>query len=213
MGQGLPVQRTAPGGPGSVLPWAVAFVALLALVAMFAGQNFGSARGSAIDGSANALPTSAIDGPARGAGAAPDIANLSPSEQASRLYVRIMTYAENGQVDSVAFFEPMALGAHEMLTSPTLDERYHFGRIAEVVGNDTIARAQADTILAAQPNSLLGLLLASRAARMVNDDAAAAGYDRRFLAVLESELATNNQDYTLHRTEIDRAAQDARRTN
>jgi hypothetical protein len=180
---------------------------------MFAGQNFGSAKGSGVDGSSNALPTTAMDGRAQGAGPAPDIASLSPSEKASRLYIRIMTYAENGQVDSVAFFAPMALGAHEMLASPTLDERYHFGRVAEVVGNGAVARAQADTILAAQPKSLLGLLLASRAARMAGDSAAAASFEARFMQALQSELATNNQDYQLHRTEIDRAAQDARRPN
>ena len=64
VGQGLPLTRTpAPsGGAAAVLPWGVAFVALLALVAMVAGKNFGAAKGSGIDGSANSLPTQAVDG-------------------------------------------------------------------------------------------------------------------------------------------------------
>jgi hypothetical protein len=181
---------------------------------MFAGRNFGAAKGSGVDGSANALPTTAMDGRAAQAeGPAPDIGSLSPQERASRLYVRIMTYAENGQVDSVSFFAPMAMGAHEMLTTPTTDERYHFGRIAEVVGNAPVARAQSDTILASQPNSLLGLLLGARAARMTGDNTTALALDKRFMAALQSELATGNQDYQLHRAEIDRAAQEARRSN
>lgn len=145
------------------------------------------------------------------AGSAPDIANMSPSERANRLYLRVMSYAEAGQVDSVAAFAPMVIAAHEMLNAPSIDERYHFGRVAEVVGAGGIAKAQADTILSQRPQSLLGLLLAARAARMLNNSGAAKGYDQRLLAALAAELATNNPDYENHRREIDSAAADARR--
>jgi len=206
----------SPGGVTAVLPWGVAFVALLALVASFAGKNFGSAKGSSVDGSANALPTTAMDGqaaaPAAGA-RAPDIASLSPSERASRLYIRIMEYAEAGKVDSVGFFAPMALAAHEMLPQASADERYHFGRIAEVTGNGELAKAQADTILQERPTSLLGLMLSASALRMTGDVATAKGFDQRLLKVLESELATKQPDYELHRAEIDRAVTEAKRTN
>ncbi len=228
---GTPTEQGASlsGSPASslatVLPWGMAFVALLAIVAMFAGRNFGKAKGSSIDGSSNALPTTAIDGQrpvgapdapfAGGAtgGPAPNIANMSPSERASRLYVRVMEYAEAGKVDSVATFAPMVLAAHGMLAQPTLDERYHFGRVAEVVGAGEIATAQADTILAASPKNLLGLLLASRAARVANNLNAAKAFEKRLLAALESELATRNEEYDMHRAEIDRAVAEARRPN
>jgi hypothetical protein len=222
VGQGLPLTRTpaASGGAGAILPWGVAFVALLALVAMVAGKNFGAAKGSGIDGSANSLPTQAVDGAsaapfAQGGGgsAAPNIANLSPSERANRLYTRIMEYAEAGKVDSVAFFAPMAMASHEMLEGPTADERYHFGRIAEVTNAPPVAKAQADTILQGTPNHLLGLLLAARAARMTGDTAAAKRFDQRLLKALEPELATRLPDYDMHRAEIDRAAEEARRPN
>ncbi len=220
VGQGLPLTRTpaASGGAAAILPWGVAFVALLALVAMFAGKNFGGAKGSEIDGSVNSLPTQAIDGASAapfaqggGQGAAPNIANLSPSERANRLYTRIMAYAEAGKVDSVAFFAPMAMASHEMLEGATTDERYHFGRIAEVTNAPAVAKAQADTILKATPNNLLGLLLAARAARMTGDNTAAKAFDQRLLKALESELATRLPDYDVHRAEIDRAAADARK--
>ena len=208
------------GGAAAVLPWAVAFVALLALVAMVAGKNFGAAKGSGIDGSANSLPTQAVDGAAAapfaqggGGGAAPNIANLSPAERANRLYTRIMEYAEAGKVDSVSFFAPMAMASHEMLQEPTTDERYHFGRIAEVTNAPAVAQAQADTILKGSPNNLLGLLLAARAARMTGNNAAATAFDQRLLKALEPELATRLPDYDMHRAEIDRAAADARRPN
>ncbi len=222
VGQGLPITRApaAAGGAASVLPWGIAFVALLALVAMVAGKNFGAAKGSGIDGSSNSLPTQAVDGAGAGAapfaqggggGAPPDIANLSPSERANRLYSRIMVYAEGGKADSVAFFAPMAMASHEMLEGPTADERYHFGRIAEVTNVPAVAKAQADTILQATPNNLLGLLLAARAARMTGENAAAKRFDQRLLKALEPELTTRLPDYDMHRAEIDRAADEARR--
>ncbi|HCT55659.1 MAG TPA: hypothetical protein DGD08_00450 [Gemmatimonas aurantiaca] len=205
----------ASGSAASVLPWGVAFVALLALVAMFAGRNFGAAKGSGIDGSSNSLPTQAIDGQAMGqagaGGPAPSIGDLSPSERANRLYQRMMTYVQDGKVDSVAFFAPMAMASHEMLESPTPDERYHHGRIAEVTGNAAVARAQADTILKASPDDLLGLLLAARGARMDNDTKSAAGFDKRLLDALQAQLAIERPDYQLHRAEIDRAVEEARR--
>jgi hypothetical protein len=222
MGQGLPAARQAPvSGAAAVLPWGVAFVAMLALIAMVAGRNFGAAKGSGIDGSANSLPTAEIDGPAAGApaggapfagsagGAAPDIANMSPSDRANRLYSRIMTYAEAGAVDSVAFFSPMALASQEMLESPTADERYHFGRIGEVANNPEIAKAQADTILQGQADHLLGLVLAARAARMTKNESAARAFDQRLLRALSSQLATQSEEYVQHRAEIDRAVAEA----
>ena len=218
LGQGLPITRQAPGGAASVLPWGVAFVALLALVAMVAGRNFGASKGSSLDGSANALPTTQLDGAAPqggpagapGGGPAPNIANLSPSERANRLYTRIFEYAEAGKVDSVAFFAPMAMASHEMLESPTVDERYHFGRIAEVTNNPAVAVAQADTILRGQADNLLGLVLASRAARMTGNEPAAKGFDRRLLQALDRQLTAGGEDYQMHRAEIDRAAAEAR---
>ena len=214
-GEGLPITAAAQSMPSvgnaRLLPWGIAAIALLALAAMYAGQRYG-ARATSPNATAVAdAPAAPFASGAGGAtGAAPNIANMTPSERASRLYVRVMEYAEAGKVDSVATFAPMVLAAHEMLEQPTMDERYHFGRVAEVVGAANVAKAQADTILSAQPRNLLGLLLAARAARATNDVAAAKQFDQRLLAALASELATRNEDYENHRAEIDRAAAEAR---
>ena len=45
------------------------------------------------------------------------------------------------------------------------------------------------------------------------DEIDARAFDKRFLDALQSELATNNEDYRFHRPEIDRAAQEARGGN
>ena len=107
----------------------------------------------------------------------------------------------------------MAMASHEMLTAPTVDERYHFGRIAEVTNNAAVAKAQADTILAAQQSNLLGLLLGARAARLSKDVNAERTYGRLLLKVADRELATKNTDYELHRAEIDRAIAEAKKMN
>ena len=135
---------------------------------------------------------------------------MTPSERANRLYVRVMQYAESGKADSVTRFAPMVLAAHQMLQTPSIDERYHYGRVAEVVGAPEIVKAQADTILGLRAGSLLGLVLAARAERLEKNDSAARVFDKRLLQSLERELATQNPDYANHREEIDQAVADAR---
>ncbi len=188
----------------SILPWGVAFVALLVLVANVAGKNFGGARGTT---DAIGSPQT-LDAPPA---APPNIAAMSPNERASRLYIRMANYAETGKTDSIEFFAPMAMASHEMLTNPTVDERFHYGRIAEMTGNPAVAKAQADTILAARPTSLLGLVLAASVARLTGDETTARSFDRTLLASLSAERSTKQVDYDQHRLEIDRGVADARK--
>jgi len=230
----LPFETAAPTSTNSALvPWGVAIIAVLALIANIAGKTFGggSAAGDSIpvttaDGGGSAVPGSSsggdpnagnagaapfANGAASPAGArAPNIANLSPSERAARLYNRIMEYSEAGKADSVSFFAPMAMASHEMLTAPSADERYHYGRIAEVTGNPAIAKAQADSILKERPTNLLGLLLAARAARLTGDKNAERSYGMLLVRTADKELATKNTDYEVHRAEIDRAVTEAK---
>ena len=46
---------------------------------------------------------------------------------------------------------------------------------------------------------------------MTGDNAAAKRFDQRLLKALEPELTTRLPDYDMHRAEIDRAADEARR--
>jgi hypothetical protein len=201
-------QPLMTGGRGiaSSLPW------LLALVGLIGGSAYVASQRPTEAAAQNAPPAGMVAPFARGGGggAPPDIASMTPNERANRLYGRIMTYVAAGKADSAAFFAPMALAAHEMLGSPTIDERYHLGQINEMIGNAPVARAQADTILAAESDNLLGLMLASRAARMANRPMDAAPFDRRLLTALEAQLATKKPEYEMHRAEIDRAAANAK---
>ena len=116
-------------------------------------------------------------------------------------------------MDSLQFFAPMAMSAFEMLRPVDAHVRYDLGRVAEVAGQEPIARAQADTILAAAPKHLLGLTLASTAARMRNDAAAFGTFDRRLIAAEPAERRRSVEEYQLHSRDIDRALERARRQN
>lgn len=138
-------------------------------------------------------------------GRAPDISSLSPAERAERLYDRIMGAAERGRVDSVRFFMPMALQAYQSLGNLSADQRYDLGRLAEVAGDAPIATAQADTILRQQPQHLLGLVLAARAARLRGDEGSARQYLERLANAAPAERRKQLPEYLLHQNDIEMA--------
>ncbi|MFN2564850.1 MAG: zinc ribbon domain-containing protein [Gemmatimonadaceae bacterium] len=207
-GAGSPAAE--PRGFSAGLPWGIALVAFVALVALVVGQRFGARAqgGAGVGGGAGAVaPAAPI--PSMGT-RAPDISAMTPEEQAVRLHDRVMALAERGRADSVQFFAPMAIGAYQRLDSLTLDHRYDLGSIAQVAGDHEMARAQADTILARSPNHLLGLMLAIRAARAAGDTPRAQSLERRFLAIEPTERGRQLPEYRMHEREIDAALAAAR---
>lgn len=203
-----PVERPSGGGIGNALPWAVSAIALLALIALAAGQRFARTPPPETGAALTSPMGAPIAGPPPGR--APDISQLSPEERAERLYDRIMGAAERGRVDSVRFFMPMALQAYQALGNLTVDQRYDLGRLAEVAGDAKLAAAQADTILHAQPQHLLGLVLASRAARLRGDERAARQYLDRLSKAERAERQKQLPEYLLHQNDIDIALAEGR---
>lgn len=198
-----------PRGFSPGLPWGIAIVAFVALVALVVGQRFG-ARGQGSAGAARAPAGAALEMPS--GARAPDISTMSAEEMATRLHDRVMALAERGRTDSVQFFAPMAIGAYQRLDSLTLDHRYDLGSIAVVSGEMDLARAQADTILARSPNHLLGLILGISAARTARDTPRAQALERRLVAVAATERAKQLPEYEMHSREIDAALAAARRS-
>jgi len=141
---------------------------------------------------------------------APDLSTMSPEEQASRLFDRVMRLSSEGKSDSAAFFAPMALGAIEAAGPLDNHRRYDLGMVALVTGNTTMARAQADTILAARPTHLLGLSLAARVADAKKDAAAAASYRKKLIAAEAGERAAKLPEYTMHANDVEEALRVAR---
>lgn len=186
----------------SAVPWAVAGIALVSLIALAAGQRFGRGPTDAASPSDAAAANAAPFAGATGNGPAPDISKLSPAEAAVRLYNRVMGAYERGQRDTVQLFAPMAITAYQMIGPLDLDQRYDMGRIAAVSGDEPVARAQADTILAKHPNHLLGLILAADAARLRKDAAGARTYHEKFVAAAPAERAKKLPEYIAHEHDI-----------
>jgi hypothetical protein len=181
----------------SALPWSVAGIALLALIALVASQRF---SGSGAD--AGATAEGGVPPAGERTGQAPDISNLSPAEAAVRLYNRVMGQHERGRADSVQLFAPMAITAYQQLGPLDLDQRYDMGRIAAISGDEALARAEADTILAKHPNHLLGLILAANAAHLRKDSAGERAYRDKFIAAVPAERAKQLPEYITHENDI-----------
>ena len=203
---GLPAGAAAPASeskPGSAmsLPWIVAAIALLAFIALIAGQRFGANQPAPSASPQARLP----------AGRAPDISQLSPAERAISLHDRIMRLHAAGQQDSVEFFAPMGIAAYEMMGNLDADGRYDLGMIGWASRNSSIARAQADTILQQNPSHLLGLILAARAARLDNNEAEERSFYQRFVAAEPRERGAGRDEYVIHQNDITTALDEARR--
>ena len=119
-----------------------------------------------------------------------------------RLYNRVMGQHERGRADSVQLFAPMAITAYQQLGPLDLDQRYDMGRIAAISGDEALARAEADTILAKHPNHLLGLILAANAAHLRKDAAGECAYRDKFIAAVPAERAKQLPEYITHENDI-----------
>jgi hypothetical protein len=210
-----------PDARGSAtLPWAIASITLVALIALVAGRNFGLGfnRSAPAPQPEAATPDQPVAGDApfangtaggdassAGVVRAPDISSMSPGERADRLFDRVMRLKEEGKQDSVEFFAPMVMSAYQMMGPLNADQHYDLGRIGEVTGVNGLARAEADTILKTDPAHLLGLALAAHAATAANQPAAARQFYRRLLIAAPGETAKALPEYARHRNDIDAA--------
>ena len=193
-------------GGSQFVPWSIAALALVAVVAILAGQRFGASDQTGLAQPEALTPLSDAQGIVR----APDISSLSPRERADRLYDRMMRLASENKKDSVQFFAPMALSAYSALGPLDLDLRYDFGRIAEISDNLGVAQAQADSILAESPTNLLGLILAGRVAALRGNSVQRVNLARRLVQAEPMEMKKSLEEYTRHRGDIDAALSEAR---
>lgn len=207
---GTPV---APAGDSTVIARAaepawtkqIAIAAVVALLAFVGGEAVGRRSVTPDFGAPQQADGGAPLAAPAGTPTAPDISSMSPEERASRLFNRVMSYSEAGKMDSARFFAPMAIQSYQMIGPLDLHARYDIGTIAAAVGDAPMARAEADTILASQPNHLLGLVLAARVADQTGDAAGASRFRRRLAAAAPAERAKGLKEYTEHARDIDDA--------
>ncbi len=194
----------------SVLPWAIGTLATLALVIAVAVQQSDSASPAAsgpnipLDGSGAAGAPFAGEAPS-GVVRGPDISSMSPRERADRLYNRVMRLASEGKSDSAAFFASMATQAYEMLEPSDNDVKYDYGRMAHMSGNFDVAQKQSESILASNPDHLLGLILGAVVAESKKDPAARNRLYKKFLTAEPIERAKSVEEYERHKGDIEAA--------
>lgn len=190
--------------------WTMAAGVVIVLIAFVAGQQLANAPPD-VDPAAAATPMAPFAGTA--GRAATDITNMSPEEAASRLFDRVMRYANEGKADSANMFAPMAILAYERIGPLDAHARYDIGTVSVVVGDAAASGAQADTILKAQPNHLLGLILAAKAADLRKDASGAAKFRARFGTAAAAERAKGLKEYVDHQDEIETALGKPRSTS
>jgi double zinc ribbon protein len=196
----MPLERA----PSSRIPWIIGGTATAALLVLIIAQQLNT------NASPNAASgTQSAEAPPAGM-RAPDISQMTPRERASRLFDRIMRLNEEGKRDSVALFATMAVPAFQSLEPLDAHLRYDLGRIAAVAGMLDLAKAEADTVLKAQPRHLLGLILAAQVAQLNGDAAAALRFNNQLVASEASERAKGLEEYTLHDADIRTAIAAAR---
>ena len=202
---GAAVSAASQGSAGwqAGLPWAVAGAAVGALVTVLVLRVGGSReRGAGPDGvPEGTAPRSPLP--------APDISQMSPEEQARRLFDRVVGLAERGVQDSVRFFLPMALGAYAQLPALDLDARYDIGVLHLAGGDGAGALAQADTILRTVPTHLYGFMLRARAYELVRDAPRARRAYAGFLRYETAERTRRRPEYAEHQNTIDAFHADA----
>jgi tetratricopeptide (TPR) repeat protein len=207
--QALLAQRAA-GAKQSPLPWvlggagAVAVVALAVVLLSRGGDDQAAAAAPA------AAPFAGSGAPA-GDPSQIDLSTMTPRQQADRLYQRIMEEASAGDSARARGFLPMAFAAYQQVPDLDLDARYHLGVLHFLAGDAPSARAQADTILAAEPDHLFGLHTAASAEQALGNQAEANRLFERFLQVYDAQVATGREEYGAHAAVLDVMRQEASR--
>jgi len=185
-------------GP-SRLPWAIAGAAVVIAVLVLAirgGSDSQPRPGSTV------APTQL---------GAPDISNMSPREQADRLFEVVMIALESGDTAQVGFHAPMALGAYRDLDSLDADAQYHVGLLRGAIGDIDGMLAMADSLQAVVPKHLLATTLRMSAAEARGDSSAVLDAYRRFLTDYNDEVTIDRREYRLHQRSIDAFLVRARR--
>jgi len=186
---GQAVRAAAP-----TLAWSIAGAALVALVAVVLAGMLRSERPAP---AAAVAAGPAAEGPGMPGGAPPPLTG-TPREQADRLFNRIMQASAAGDSAEVSFFLPMALAAYRQAGPLDADGLYHLSVLEVAAGDPAAARATAERILEAEPDHLLGLAAAARAARAAGEDAAARAFYDRLLQAYDAQRQRTLPEYADH---------------
>jgi len=222
---GAPVADRPKKGVGAYIPWILSALALavfaVGIVLLVQRNNTprgadGTITGGVISPSQDAAPGAAggaAEGGAMGGGAeggsmptAQQLAAMPPKEAADRLFNRAMEMQQEG-APRASFFANMGVQAYQRVAPQNVDAdvRFHVGLLQLSAGNPPGAAAEADTILGSAPRDLLGLLLASRAARAQGQTGKADAFMKRYRAAFKETDLDSRPDYQAHRELLEKA--------
>lgn len=145
------------------------------------------------------------DAPVGLAGAAPDLSNLTPREQFTRLADRVESSVQAGDTATVVRFFPMVEGAFSNLPASDrdADARFHLSLLRAQVGHFPGAIAEIDTIVAGAPTHLFADYLRAIMADLQGDTAAAHRARLAFRTHFEAEISARRPEYAAHRGLLD----------
>ncbi|HSM04540.1 MAG TPA: zinc ribbon domain-containing protein [Longimicrobiales bacterium] len=138
---------------------------------------------------------------ASGAGAPPppmDLSRVTPRQAADQLFNRVMTASDNGDPATVAQFMPLALQAYESARPLDIDGLFHIALLQRTGGDYEASLASAEEILSVEPNHILGLDAAAKAALALGREDAVFGYYERILASVDVEMLRQLPEYQAH---------------
>jgi hypothetical protein len=188
---GAPAAGAGPGrahtaGMPSGTPWFIAGGAVVVVLLILAVTQLRP-------------PAPAASAPAAAPASGPvDLSQMTPRQAAERLFDRVMSDRERGQLDSASFFAPMALRAYGMLDSLDPLARFDIGLLQIVAGDPASADSQADTIAQAVPTHLYASMLHAEAAAARGDVAAAKRAGAVYLRDYDAEMAAGRPEYESH---------------
>jgi len=194
------------GGPSpaqsqrSILPVAIAGVAVIAAVLAFVSRGPSGPPAAATAGIAQGAP----------AGGMPDLSQMTPREQFDRLYNRVMTASEQGDTATANRFSPMALMAYQNLPEVDQDARYHAAMLRLHGGDIEGAQQLADSIGTVQKGHLFSYVLNAAIARFTGDQAGLKRSYEGYLGALDGETAAGRTEYQDHKTMLDNFTKQAR---
>lgn len=188
--------RLAPGGrvarSASHQPWVI--MGGLAVVAVLVAVVWSTVG--------RPLPAAPAPG-GIGQAATTDLSQMSPQEQAYRLFDRVMSAHEAGDAEQVAFFGPMAIQAHQLLGVLDRDGRYHLALLHSVSGTPGLALIHADSLDLEAPGHLFGAMLRGSIARLQGDSLRLREAYTVFLDSYDEEMTVGRGEYQEHATSIE----------
>jgi tetratricopeptide (TPR) repeat protein len=176
---------------GQNLPWWIAGAAMFVLIIVL-GVSMVQPGGPSAPAGTPAAPF------AGGTGTPPDLSSMTPREAADRLFNRVMEYVSVGDSAQAQAFLPMAIAAYDRARPLDHDGLFHLSLLNRTANNLDAALADAEEVLAAEPNHLLALSAAAEAAIELGRLDAAEGYYSRLVEAYPQESTRPLPEYEGH---------------